>query len=303
MAMCRNCCNLSPRRSPSDGMAASERPADGHVLARPRFWQISPLKQPSKRSRPDHFQLRPAYNSMKNKYITTCLYLLISSMSFYIFSQIGNIYYFHSNSKVIITTGDDLTLEKTIFWPHNRKSESTYNNYIASRHTDYFELTGQYYTANLIYILFVTSIFFLFKILFLLFENHFIRCQNASPAKHFTTFLLAAFFIYNFTDHLHIGDIFDSGSIIHVKFNTPVLIKGFVYTYNTDNYDYNENDDTIKKYAAETGDSSPDDGVSTQTIFDIIVIFSIYYILRCFYITKHLYSTWRSHRTNRAFSV
>ena len=58
MAMCRNCCNLSPRRRPSDGMAASERPADGHVLARPRFWQVSPLKQPSKRSRPDHFQLR-----------------------------------------------------------------------------------------------------------------------------------------------------------------------------------------------------------------------------------------------------
>lgn len=232
-----------------------------------------------------------AYNSMKSKVITICLYLLISTLSFYTFSHIKNIYYFHSNSKLLITISDTPTLKKTIFWPHNTEKESADYKYITSRHADFIEITGQYHTANLVYVPFLISIFFSLKIVFLLFENYFMRCQKASPAKHFATFLFATFFIYNLTHYLYIGDIFDSTSIIHVKFNDPILIKGFVYTYNTDNYDYNANDDIIKKYAVETGDSSSDDGVSTQTIFDIIVFFSIYYILRSFYIAKSIFHT------------
>lgn len=230
---------------------------------------------------------------MKNNFVTVYSYLFISITSIYIFLHIGNIYYLHSNSQLIITINANPTIEKTIFWPHNAKKESICYDHIKSKHPDYIELTGQYNIANLAYIPFIISIVFLIKIFFLLFENNFIRCRYSSLTKHFISFLLTIFFIYAFNSYLYIGDIFDSTSSIHVKFNHPIFIKGFVYTYTTDSYDYNIDEDSIKKYTTETGSSSPDDGVSTQTIFNIITIFIIYYIFKWFYIVRNIFYNWR----------
>lgn len=232
-----------------------------------------------------------------NKCIVIYFYLLIAAISFYIFSNIGNTYYFHNTSKLIITTSNTLTIEKTIFWTHNTKKESTIYNHIKTEHTYYFELSGQYNTANIIYTPFIISIFFSIKAFFLLFENHFIRYKYLSPQKYFTLSLFTTFFAYALNNYLYIGDIFDSTSAIHVKFDKQILIKGFVYTYNKDNNDYDISKDSIKSYITEIGSSSPDDGVSTQNIFDTIIFFSIYYILRWFYIVRNIFYKWKNNHT------
>lgn len=232
-----------------------------------------------------------------NKCIVIYFYLLIVAISFYIFSNIGNTYYFHNTSKLIITTSNTLTIEKTIFWTHNAEKESALYNHIKAEHTYYLELSGQYNSANIIYTPFIISIFFSIRAFFLLFENHFIRRKYLSPKKYFILFLFTTFFACALNSYLYIGDIFDSTSAIHVIFNKPIFIKGFVYTYNKDSNNYDISNDSIKAYITEIGSSSPDDGVSTQNIFDTIIFFSIYYILRWFYLARNTFYTWKNNHT------
>lgn len=225
---------------------------------------------------------------MKNKYLYIFLYSIIGLYTFYIFLNINYIYYFPSNSKNILTITNNPILRKTVIWPCDKQTEM-FNYEHIKLNTKYITISGNYNASSIVYILFIITIFSFWKILFFIFENHFINCGRYSSFKYMFMILFTLFWFSGFITYLNDGEvILTAGEAVPMEFDKPIFIKKYEYQCN---HEWITARNEMMFHHTENMRHGFDPNFNiTQTLFDVIVIFNIYYFIRWHYIIKNLLS-------------